>query len=138
MSLCLAVLQNAWDPDWERYPLFFDINPGNASGRRLYYTVGSHDLRVTNLSSEVGNHANDHRLKPDLPRLQRCFQAAPWDYVLLCGRWVNRHVSVDMVPCAVIKMPHPASRSLPNWWLDMARKHIDAGCKDTLDILDWK
>lgn len=139
----LAILETMWGPAHHvgrQAPLHFEINPGNHSGKRLYYTVGEHELRVTNAASLISAGPDEHH-KPDPERLAKALTCHPWDAILVCGS-IARHTYRDALNMLGLQlewkrsifMPHPASRNLPNSVLDSIREELAEQTKHPVEF----
>ena len=115
----VAVLETMWGDRPGRAPRFFQINPDNNSGRRLYKLVGEeHQLLVTNACKELVTSANKHG-KPDpkwlADNLSRAHKA---DIILVCGKVAQKTYwqAVELFALCVhsgqrvYHIPHPAAR----------------------------
>ena len=134
----MVILETMWD--WcglekRRYgaqgPPYFEINPDNNSGRRLYTLLGDITFRVTNACPEVVDHHSKHG-KPDPAWLASNLQRATYDLLLVCGKVArSTYIGCGYQPqCPVLVLKHPAAR---DWkkeeilrWQKIIRSKYDA------------
>jgi hypothetical protein len=124
----LAVLDTMWDhtQSGRRAPRWFEINPDNASGRRLYKIVGSHHLRVTNACQYIARNASQHGV-PDSEWLQENIRRYDPQLLMVCGRvaqatWERTRTA----PGRVLLMPHPAARRWSHAAVKAAQQAVQA------------
>ena len=109
----VAVLEVMWGRVAGVAPAWYSINPRNVSGRRLTGLIGSADFVVTNACRELVSSPREHP-RPDAAWLRQNLAALDPGVVLVCGRVAQATFAADMVSeaCAVVRMPHPAARTV--------------------------
>lgn len=120
----LVVLETMWGTAG-RAPRFFQINPQNFSGRRLYSLLGHSDFLVTNACSQQVNSAREHA-RPDPIWLAKNLQIIRYGVLILCGRVAQATYEVCEYEYQgpVVRMPHPASRQWSKEKLEFWRKEL--------------
>lgn len=114
----LAILDTMWGGRAGKAPRWFEINPNNFSGRRLYKFVGrDNQLLVTNACRELVTNSKEHGLVDHIwlgANLERCYRRMGTNLILVCGaiaaftyRQIERPPDVR-----TLFLPHPAAR---NW-----------------------
>lgn len=118
----LAILDTMWGNAGDA-PHWFDINPHNVSGRRLYKLTGatSETLHVTNACPQQTDAAHKHGT-PSAAWLRESFGQIPARWrtgtLLVCGAVAQRTYD-EMMNAGrprfshrgpVVRMPHPAAR----------------------------
>jgi hypothetical protein len=134
----IVVLETMWDwcgLEQSRYgnqgPPYFEINPDNHSGRRLYYLLDGVDFRVTNACPQVVSHSSQHGT-PDVAWLTKNLQSVTYDLLLVCGRVAQQtfRASTFRPTCPILNMKHPAARNWTNEemdrWRGLIRRLINA------------
>lgn len=126
----IAILDTMWGwggIDMERAPAFFQINPLNHSGRRLYQIVGTrHRLLVTNCCKEYVSHSGQHG-KPDAEWLRSNLAQAPdVDLILVCGSVAKKTFKPEFASpkAKVLYMDHPAARRWTKDRVEGTKAHI--------------
>lgn len=121
----LAVLDTMWGAHGRRAPHWFQINPHNHSGRRLYRLTGASvgHLWVTNACPVQTGHARAHGtpsaewLFESMSRVRREWCNAP---LIVCGQVAQRtfdeliaHYGLPSTwhDGPVLRMKHPAART---------------------------
>lgn len=107
----LAVLDTMWGDRNGRAPRFFQINPHNHSGRRLYSLIEGRTLLVTNVCRELVTASHIHGT-PDPTWLSENLQRIQYDLLLVCGKVAQRaYTATAFKPtCPVLLIDHPAAR----------------------------
>lgn len=126
MAQVIAVLETMYD--WRGMttgaghtvdaPPYFNINPRNHSGKRLYRLIGDdHELLVTNACRELGRTANCHgKPSPGWLRgnLEIIARKHPFSLLLVCGKVAQATFKECGFECAEgvshMLIPHPAAR----------------------------
>lgn len=148
---CVALLEVMWD--WqarttsagyaEQAPRYFEINPGNFTGSRLYSWLGSeYSLMATNACPQLVSSAKG-RGKPDkdwvrdnLATLHERTVRGQFDLLLVCGAVAAKTYSfIDARDARIVEVPHPAARGWTRGALFQAGRFIREGSHDlTLEI----
>lgn len=106
-------------------PRFFQINPNNFSGRRLYKLCGpSAELLVTNACRELVSSPKQHGtpnpewLAENLAQIESNLpDSAAIDVLLVCGKVAQqtfKECGYKLKRGKVIEIPHPAARQVWN------------------------
>lgn len=130
MTRVVAILEVMWDwrqmtsgAGYAEAPRYFQINPQNHSGRRLYRLVGlDASLVVTNACRELVTGPTQHGT-PDPVWLAENLRILDGDILdeqyidllLVCGKVAQRTFKVCKYrprAARVIEIPHPAARSV--------------------------
>jgi hypothetical protein len=122
MKIVVAVLDTMWGDRSGPAPRYFQINPNNHSGKRLYKLLdGKAHLLVTNACRRMVNHATKHG-KPDPEWLEQNLEHLDADLVLVCGSIAKKTLKIvaeSRLRCMghengigrkFIHIPHPAAR----------------------------
>jgi hypothetical protein len=120
----LVLLQNAWSHkarrSW-RYDLWVRALRRSRSGQRLARIFGEcwNEVNFGNTTPLVGE-GPDSVLPPDFDHVASLFYTFGPRTVVACGQQAER-VAVDIWGGPLLVLPHPASRTLTNDLLDIAR-----------------
>jgi hypothetical protein len=126
---CLAVLETMWDYRVSnsksfKAPRYFEINPLNFSGKRLYYFIGHENLLVTNACPSVVNNASQHAV-PDVEWLDKNVNGIEANLILVCGVVArNTFLQIKRPDTRIIIMPHPAARNWTKGAMELMRDKI--------------
>lgn len=137
----IAVLDTMWDErratsragHTKEAPKFFQINPKNTSGRRLYSLIetGS-SLVVTNACKELVSAAHQHGT-PDpkwlCDNLTLLHRGHKFYVILVCGKVAQAtYKQCEFKPLShtrIIRIPHPAARGVWNKeYIEQVKDHI--------------
>lgn len=127
MIKVVAVLDTMWDwrgltttAGYRQAPRFFQINPNNFTGRRLYQLIGSNSkLLVTDACPELVSSPKEHGtpntkwLRDNLVQLHSLMHGI--DVILVCGRVAQKtfqQIHLEFTRTEVIEIPHPAARTV--------------------------
>lgn len=141
----VAILETMWDwrgmtsgAGYQEAPRFFQINPENFTGRRLYKLIGPDaKLLVTNACRELVSSPTQHGtpdpkwLAENLAEIEVNHpKAAPIDVLLVCGKVAQktyRECKYRPTTARVIEIPHPAARRVWNRdFIDQVSQQIQA------------
>jgi hypothetical protein len=125
---CLAVLETMWGTPGNADELF-PINPGNFTGKRLYWLLGHNELLCTNACREQVSGPSEHGT-PDPSWLNANLQKLSYDLLLVCGKVAQAtYDRCAYTPaCRIIRIPHPAARGCWNkHYLAATQKLIQSG-----------
>lgn len=129
-KLCVAVLDTMYGECYGLAPRYFQINPRNKSGQRLYSLVnGLYHVYVTNACRELVTRADEHGT-PDVEWLRENLERLyPIDLLLVCGSVAQDTYALTGLKKGknilhVLKMPHPAWRGWTALKLEAIKEEI--------------
>lgn len=133
---CVAILEVMWD--WEeqtstagykrKAPKWFNINPNNLTGSRLYKFLGHNSLLVTNACPDLVYSAKG-KGTPSPKWLRENLKQLEFDLLLVCGSVAKKTLQKSRFKTSarIVEIPHPAARVWTKEKLEEIKNLIQSG-----------
>lgn len=129
MKTLLVVLQNAYMADREieeGYVPDFSLPSfsGSLTGKRLKHAIPEGvEVKIRNASPLIGR-TSDSNFPPSVSYVDDQIKRIHPHIILACGKNANEAIDQLDPDCHVVRMPHPASRTLSNKMLANVKRRL--------------